>query len=257
MPRPWYIILLTALLLGGGPAHAQGPDAPDVRADLHAASAALRAGDYQRTAELARPIATDDAIERTDRAEAHRLHGLALFFLGRHGDAEAALLAYLKLDVDAHLDPALVPPEAIVFFEDVRSRHAAELRALRPRPKQKRYAILNLLPPAGQLQNGHRGKAIVIGAGGVVLLGANLASYFVLRDWCSDDKTCGAHTDDARTLRLVNLASGVMLAGLYAYGVGDAAWHYYRRDDDREQPMLSVGVAPTGGGAFVSLGGRF
>jgi hypothetical protein len=261
MLRPWYIVLLTVLALPLARANAQGPDAPEaaaVRADLHAAAEALRGGDYRRSAELAAPLAENPAIERTDRAEAHRLYGLALFFLGRHGDAEAALLEYLKLDVDAHLDPALVPPEAIVFFEDVRSRHAAELRALRPKPKQKRYAILNVLPPAGQLQNGHRGKAIAIGAGGVLLLGANLGSYLVLRDWCGADKTCGDHTDDARTLRIVNLASGIMLIGLYAYGVGDAAWHYYRRPDEAHpEPMMSVGVAPTAGGAYVSLGGRF
>lgn len=264
--RAWYIVLLTAVMAAGGPAHAQGPGPPDseaVQKNLHAAARALAAADYQRAADLAEPIAAASAVERTDRAEAHRLHGLAQFFLGRHDDAETALLEYMKLDVDAHLDPALVPPEAIVFFEDVRSRHAAELRALRPRPRQRRYAILNLLPPAGQLQNGQRGKAIAIGAGELVLLGANVASYLILRDWCGSDKTCDGgdpgRLDSARTLRLVNLASGVMLVGLYAYAVGDAAWHYYRHDDDRPapQPAMSVGVAPTEGGAFVSVGGHF
>jgi hypothetical protein len=236
------------------PAPAPAPEpplAPD--AALASAGTAATAGDWARVAELVAPLQRGLRLDAADRAEVHRLAGLAAFFLGRPADAERELLAYMKLDLDARLDPALVPPEAITFFEDVRARHGAELRALRPKPK--RYFILNLIPPAGQIQNGHKTKGIVIGAGLGTLLAANLTTYFVLRDWCGGDHNlCEDGGSDraarARTLRTVNIATGVAAATLYLYGVVDGVRHYRKKSRELHfEPR-------TDGGAIV-LSGRF
>src|SRR5262249_21362868 len=145
-----------------------------------------------------------------DLAEAHRLAGLAAFYLQRQPDAERHFLEYLKLEPDGHLDPSLYPPEVLNYFNEVRSKHDVELRALR---RSKRYMALNLLPPAGQFQNGETTKGIVIAS----LLGAfaitNVTSYFVLRSWCTEvagnttTATCDDHKDHthaAETLRGLN-----------------------------------------------------
>src|SRR5687768_13541808 len=79
---------------------------------LGAANAALGAGDPAGAAVLAeRAIAADPTP--ADRTEAARVLGLARYFLGQRALAEAAFVEYLLRDPEAHLDPTLVPPEAI------------------------------------------------------------------------------------------------------------------------------------------------
>lgn len=210
-------------------------------AELAQAAAALHSGEFSRAAARAERLAEaagraerpedraesgeGGAVPRSDRAEAWRIFGLALFFEGELGRAEDALVEYLKLEEDAHLDPALVPPEAIVFFEDVRSRRSAEIRAYHPDPDARRYRLLNLAPPAGQFQNGDRRKGWTLAASGTALLGLNVGTYALLRSFCDGDSgLCGedgARYRQARALRAVNMASIVGLGALYAYGVMD------------------------------------
>ena len=169
---------------------------------------------------------------KDDQAEAHRLLGLAWFFLQAFDRAEVDFVAYLKLDLDGRLDPALVAPEAVTFFESVRARHAGELRALRPRP-QRSWA-LTLLPPLGQLQNQERDKAIAFGSALLVFTATNVTSYLVLRSWCGTssqfcDESGVDHTATAKKLRIVNYLSGVAALGTYIYGVVDGVRGYRRR----------------------------
>jgi hypothetical protein len=225
---------------------------PDPATILRAADAAGAANDWPHAATL---LATLDLahLDPADRAEARRLRGLAAFFAGNLQAAEVELVEWLKLDLDARLDPSTTPPEAMTFFERVRARHAAELRALRPRPRRGSSA-LNLLPPWGQFQNGDRTKGWIIAGTGIALLAADVGSYAFLRHWCSpSDLTCdvgGEHASAARTLRTVNLVSGGALLALYAYGVVDGFWGY------RSQ-SAEVMFVPTSDGIQVMFAGRF
>lgn len=233
-----------------------GTAAHSADAILRDAAAALEAGAYQRAADLARGIVAAADVPDTDRAEAWRLYGLASFFLEQHADAEQAFLAYLKLDIDGRLDPAVVPPEAIVFFEDVRARHAAELRKYRPGPERRRYAALNLLPPAGQFQNGHHAKGWVLTGVGGLALATNVGTYLVLQSWC-DEKTgvCRSGGESragpARTLRTINTASGLVFLGAIVYGVYDGYRNF--RPNRPRPPRTSLQVVPGPDGGMVSV----
>ncbi|MBK9030685.1 MAG: hypothetical protein IPL61_04990 [Myxococcales bacterium] len=234
--------LAVLLCLATATAAAQPGGAAD---PLAAATAAAERHDWPTVEALVAPIADAGGAPRGDRAEANRLLGLAALDRGDAAAAEARFLAYLKLDLDGRLDPGLYPPEVIAFFEDVRGRHAAELRALRPRPK--RSLVLNLLPPAGQFQNHHRTKAWTLAIVGGTLLAANVTSYALLRSWCSDDGTCD-HSGSARVLRNVNLGAGIGTAALYLYGVWDGLRHFSRTPSRTIAPMAfsqgaGVGVA--------------
>jgi hypothetical protein len=238
------------------PPAASAPQAP--QDSLHEANGAAAAGDWTRVAALVDPLLRG-SLSPTDLAEAYRLSGMAAFHLQRRELAEAHFLAYLKIDLDGRLDPALYPPEVVAFFEDVRIKHQAELRARRPKPRT--YWLLNLIPPGGQIQNRHRVKAWVIGG----LLGAfaagNVTTYLVLRSWCtrvSGDEgssvTCddrGDHASSASTLRGINIATGIGLIVTYAYGVYDGARNYRR-----QEPMRPF-VAGVAGGGLVGIGGSF
>jgi hypothetical protein len=228
------------------------PARADNAGSLAAAEDAIAAGDYDRAAELAGAVVATEGAAKADFAEAHRLLGLAHYFRGNTVIAEEEFLAYLKLDLDGRLDPSVVPPEAIAFFEDVRARHAAELRRLRPR--QRRYAWLNLLPPGGQIQNKQYSKAWVIGGAEVALAATHLTTFFMLRSWCSDnDNTCTSGGTDipdrARKVRTVNYLSGAALIGVYVYGVIDGFRGSRRARRERAQPIVTA--APAEGGGIV------
>ncbi len=221
---------------------------------LAEAGAALAANDFERALELA--VVDDDAPVH-DRAEAHRVRGLAHFFLGAYADAEAELVAYLELELDATLDPTQYPPEAVSFFEDVRTRHAAALK--KKRPRQRRYKLLNLIPPIGQIQNKQYTRAWVFGGIEVALAATHLTTYFVLRSQCDGDGfTCEsggtADTTSARRLRFVNYASGAALIGVYLYGVIDGFRGYGRRSRERAEPVVS---AVEGGGLTIGASVAF
>jgi hypothetical protein len=246
-------------------AHAQpGTDAPnDPAVALREANAAASAGDWQRVAAFVQPLLARQ-LDKTDLAEAHRLAGIAALYAQPPDQvaAEHHFVAYLRIDLDAHLDPTLYPPEVVNFFNDVRARHAVELKALRP--KSKRYAVLAVLPPFAQFQNGEKVKGIVVGSLLGAFLATNLTTYFVLRSWCShvsyggnvsstcDDNTNHAHA--ATTLRGLNIATGVGFIFTYAYGVYDGIRGYRR--ESRERALVPY-VTTSNGYSVVGVGMSF
>jgi len=244
--RVWLVAL--GLVLAPTASAAPVGAAPATSEVLRAGNTAATAGDWERVAQLVDPL-LQQRLATADRAEAHRLAGLAAFFRKRSSDAENHFLAYLRLDLDGRLDPALYPPDVVAFFNDVTSRHAAELRALRTRPN--RSWILTLLPPFGQLQNGDRSKAWVLGGALSVLLITNLTTYYYLRAWC--DHTDGAdgggltcsdpdnRTNAATRLQPYNIASGIGFLLVYAFGVYDGVQGYRQRSRERiVRPFVDV-----------------
>jgi hypothetical protein len=263
-------LAFAALAVLAAPAQVRADEARDLANELSIAAEALKEGEFARAAEIAGALANTvggaiapgldleppRSVSRQDRAEIWRILGLARFFKGDLDGAEQALLEYLKLEQDARLDPALVPPEAIVFLEDVRSRHAAEIRAYHPDPTPRRWALLNLVPPAGQFQNADRRVGFTLAVSGAALVGLNIGTYAWLKSVCSSAQgnVCGdegQHYGRARFLRAVNVGSLVGLGVVYVYGVYDGFSGY--RSRGRE---LSLSLAP-GGFPGVAVRGRF
>jgi hypothetical protein len=203
---------------------------------LRQGNAAALAGDWPRVAQLVEPL-LQHPLAAPDLAEAHRLAGLAALFEQHAELAERHFLAYLRLAPTGRLDPALYPPEAVTFFSDVASRHAAELREPSPRSWW-----LTLIPPLGQLQNGEATKAYALGGVLGALLVADLTSYYFLNKWCQvtdgpkgSGLTCyngGDRNHDAARLRPYNIASGIGVLAVYAYGVVDGILGYRRRSHE-------------------------
>jgi hypothetical protein len=192
-------------------------------------------------------------LEPTDVAEAHRLAGLAAFFNNQQADAERHFVAYLHADLDGHLDPALYPPEVINFFNDVRLKHNAELRALRPRAKRSIW--VSLVPPLGQIQNGEPVKGWIVGGMLAAFAATNITTYFVIRSWCHNPgSTCDDsgtnHFRRAQELSTINTLTGIALIATYAYGVWDGVRGYRRNTP-------SVYVSPSSEGGVIGLGGSF
>jgi hypothetical protein len=219
---------------------------------LRAGNSAALAGDWPLVLRLVEPL-FPRPLAPADLGEAHRLAGIATAAQQRAGAAERHFLTYLRIEPDARLDAALYPPEVVMFFNDVASRHAAELRALRT-PRPERSWVRTLLPPLGQLQNGDRTRAYVIGG----LLGSflivNLATYTYLRSWCTHTQGSGGgglnctvdgdHRREAAALKPYNVASGIGVIVIYAYGVYDGVKGYRRRSRQQAiQPLVRIDSA--------------
>ena len=256
-------LVVIVLLAGIARAQPYAPPYPPQPADvLRDGNAAAMAGDWQSVSQLVDPLLTAQ-LPPADLAEAHRLAGLAAFFQGRRVDAENHFVAYISIDLDGQLDPALYPPDVITFFNDVKSKHSPELRAKRPKIK-KRYWALTLLPPFAQIQNGDTTKAWVIGGALGVFLTANITSAIVLSRFCTkvsgdggSSLTCdngGDHYGSAPTWRAINAIGGVGAILTYAYGVYDGVKNYRRNSRERVQPFVS---ATANGDSLFGVAGSF
>ncbi len=261
------VVALVALVLASRLAYAQAPEEPmELKSPaevLRASMDAATAGDWQKVSQLVDTLLRGQ-LGQAELAEAHRLAGLAAFFQDRKPDAERHFLAYLQLDLDGQLDAALYPPDVIVFFADVKAKNNAELRARRPKPK--RYAVVSVLPPFAQFQNGDRTKGWIL-AGALVGLGlTNVITYGLLASWCSDDRTCDGREDTmpgevigrdrtsaAAKARVINLVSGIGTILTFAYGVYDGVSGYRR--DTRER--ATAYVSSSGTDAFIGVAGSF
>jgi len=144
--------------------------------------------------------------------EAWRILGLAEYQLGDRNASRVAFVHLLSIDPDQTLDPFLVPPPIVDFFDRVRLESEPELAPLRERKKQlkeqERLAdearrrllaeeqvrsgppskivlvqehiyLLNFLPfGVGQFQNGDNTKGIIIAVSQVVLGAINIGAIF-------------------------------------------------------------------------------
>lgn len=259
-------LVALVLVLAGSPARAQAPSpmpAPTPADVLRSGNSAATAGDWSTVSQLVDPLLRGQ-LPPADLAEAHRLAGLAAFFQGRRLDAENHFVTYLRIDLDGQLDPALYPPEVLTFFNDIKAKYNAELKARRPR--QKRYWPLTFVPVAAQLQNGERTKAIVVGVVLGTFVAANVSSYLLLRSWCTRVSDVGGssltcddngsdHYSSAPTMRAINMVSGAGVILTYVYSVYDGVKNYRRRTHEQSvQPFVS---SSTNGDALLGVAGNF
>lgn len=159
--------------------------------------------------------------EKADRLEALRVYGIACTLTGRRTAAEGAFLLLLREEPSTQLDPALVRPEAVAFFNEVRARHRAELLAAYRKNRRPYYWALDLIPLAGQMQNRQWKKAIVFGAVELLLLATNITTGTLLGHYEQTDHTF-THASAFDPLRDVNWISFGLLLGVTAGGVIDA-----------------------------------
>jgi hypothetical protein len=142
--------------------------------------------------------------------EALRMLGISEFHLGDLNQARSAFVALLSIEPDYALDPFLVPPPVVEFFDRVKREHEPQLGPLRERKRaaeeqarlaeearrklileeqartgpptkvirvQERIYLFNWMPfGAGQFQNGQKSKGTIIAAAQLVLAGINLGA---------------------------------------------------------------------------------
>ena len=171
---------------------------------------------------LRQMLAGNPELTEEEAVEAYRLLGMSEFYLNDLPHARAAFVSLLSHEPDYALDPFLVPPALVEFFDRVKREHEPALAPLRERKRalraeqrladeakrrllaeeasrtgpptkvvrvQERLYLFNWMPlGAGQFQNGERAKGTAIAAGQVVAGLVNLTAL-VLHNQLADDRT--------------------------------------------------------------------
>ena len=179
--------------------------------------------------------------DKADRLEALRVYGIACTLTGRRTAAEGAFLLLLREEPSTELDPALVRPEAVAFFGEVRARHRAELLAAYRKNRRPYYWPLNLIPLVGQVQNRQWKKAIVFGAVELALFATNLTTGELLGRYEQTDHSFTGHTGAFEPLRDVNWISFGALLAVTAGGIVDAFVVGARRSERDRQAEARLG----------------
>ena len=220
-----------------------GASAEEPRTLLSKAEERFDFGDYEGVVQLLRPIVDEDApLPKLERTEAIRTYGIACVLTGRRVAAEGAFVLLLRADPRTELDPTLVRPEAVQFFEGVRARWRAELVTAYRKNRGKRYTILDFLPPAGQFQNHQRAKGYAIGAAELALLATNITTGVLLNDWQGSTHEFPNHKDAARAMIPINIASFAAFFTVIAYGIVDGlvVGHRLTVEERRDEKRLMM-----------------
>jgi hypothetical protein len=173
-------------------------------------------GQYAAVLEKAQIRIDEGHLSDQDLLQLHRLAGLSAFNLQRSDDAERHFTALLRLSPDFSLDPFVVPPPAIKYFEELKGRLAPELDRIRQSRKlaeqtrqdaearaqaarveeerrrmealasrvtvrtvEKRSFWVNFVPfGAGQFQQGREVPAVAFAVSEGVLAATSVLSYF-------------------------------------------------------------------------------
>jgi len=184
-------------------------------------------GDYAAALKGATERIDRGNLAEADLVELHKYAGLSAFYLRQRPESERHLWALLQLDPDYSLDPFVVPPQAIAFFEGIRKEHAAQLEPIReerrrraerlkeaeereraraeaelqrrqleelarqanlPRGRQQSF-VLNFVPfGAGQFQQGRTTMGIIFAASEAVFALTSIGAYLAYNSLIRTDK---------------------------------------------------------------------
>jgi hypothetical protein len=180
-------------------------------AELKRAKDRFEFGAWADCAGTLRPwLARDPALSDEDSVEAWKLLGISEYHLGDKAAARTAFVNLLSFDPDFVLDPFLVPPPIVEFFDKVKKDHEPELAPLRERKRalkeqqrlaeeakrrllaeeqarngpptkvvrvEERVYALNWMPfGIGQFQNGEKSKGTLFAVSELTLAVINVAS---------------------------------------------------------------------------------
>ena len=251
VPAAVMVMLATRASAQPAPAPTATPAAPATSlAAIDRATAAYEYGDMNLVVDSARPV-VDGAIPSSpvERQQALRLLGIGLYLTGRPAGAETAFTDLLRSASRARLDPTTTRPEVVAFFEDVRRRHAVEIRDA-TRARTQHHVLWNFLPPVGQFKNGDRARGYVFLSLEAATLAGAITTRALLGSWChGGDLTCPGHPE-ASTVRTINFVLVGALAATWAAGVTDA---FLSSGKDPEESSVSLLLLP----AAAGIAGRF
>ncbi len=232
---------------------------------------------FPRAIELLRPL-LEPSVQLTreaDIAAAREMLGLSYFYTGDEVRARDQFIELLYVRPLHQLDPFLIPPPAVRFFEAIRSEPALKEKLERiererqaalaeeRRRKEAQAAVrkvylersvsehwwaLNLLPfGIPQFQNGHRTKGIALAVTGGLSLLVNLMSGLVVWGLADEDlRYARGEMGLARGFQITQYTALGVFGALWIYGTADGFYHF---EESTVEPFQRVREELVPGGA--------
>lgn len=230
-----------------------------------------------------------------DIVAAREMLGLCYFYLGKQQQARQQFIELLYLRPDHRLDPFMIPPAAVTFFDSITNEPA--IRAKLEQIKKSRRANTKPTPPRqppvrvqtlvrqrelvrrnrlvaflpfglGQFQNGDTLKGVLLASGGGLALVANITCYSLLVALANENgRYAPGDMQLARGLRIGQYVGLGLFAASWIYGAIDANLKFQStvpgpwREDmkspaDHGNGDVQGGLTPVPGGAVFWFGSR-
>lgn len=173
--------------------------------------------------------------------EARKMLGVSCYLTGEVKCAEHEFTKLLLMKPDYNLDPFLIPPQIVEFFDSIRAGMKGKIENPPPvnadhrdekpelRKVKENIFLLNLMPfGTGQFQNRSTGLGVFFLSSQAVALGVNMVS-FALIETRRDPQTgafAGKSYDEAKTLQKTQFIAIGVFGALYAWSVIDAIVKY-------------------------------
>lgn len=238
-------------------------------------------------------LARSPQLPDGDAVEAYRILGIAEYNLGDQDQSRSAFVNLLARDPDYALDPFLVPPAIVEFFDRVKRENEPSLGPLRARKReakeqerlaeearrkllaeeqaragpptkiirvQERLYIINWMPlGAGQFQNGQPSKGTAIAAGQVAAALVNISAILLHNQIATDRLRSCVSGQPGCSRPPYSDSDRQLLQGIDVVKYSSAAvfWGLYAWgvwDAHRNYiPVVETEIAPGGGGASLKL----
>ncbi len=237
-------------------------------------------GDYEAVIRTITPLVDPDIqlVGIDAQARAWELLGLAHLFLKHEEQARAAFTRLIKLDPERRLDPLVVPPAAIAFFEGIRASLAEELQrereefVRRQKEEEERRRLANTVEVQkeirrnsrlvaampfgiGQFQNGDAALGAAFLAGELAAIGLSVGFFLAVEDLRQPSGRIAR--DDigrAESLQTAQVVSGGAAVGLMVLGAAQALWSFREETLVRERTIKpGPGPAAAPAGASFSI----
>lgn len=200
-------------------------------------------GDFHQAIERLRPLVqpVPRLPDPTDLARAYEVLGLAYFFLDKLEEARWAFEELIRRQPDRQLDPVVVPPPGITFFNRIRRELEPELARQREALRQQREAeerarieankiivekrrnslFVAAMPfGIGQFQNDDLALGATFLATELLAIGLSAGFFFAVEDLRQANGRFRARdVEQAQSLQQAQLISGGVALGLMAVGI--------------------------------------
>ncbi len=209
-------------------------------------------GDYPRVIRKLTPLVDPDIMlpEPEQQARAYELLGLAHYFVDDQGNAKKFFQRLIRLRPDRRLDPVLVPPPVVAFFEQIKASLAQEIEATREALRKEKEAeearrrralatlvvsevqvnsqLEAMLPfGIGQFQNRDKTLGYVFLASEILAIGTSAGLYLGIESMRRPDGRFGSEDlDQVEMMQYGQLTAGWLAVALVALGAAHALYHF-------------------------------
>ena len=194
----------------------------------------------------------------SDLCEAHVLLGVCHYEGGRRDDAKNEFEKCLAIDPSKTLEPLIFTDGQVRLFDEVRAavedraKRDRELREIEERNERIRRALentrqyetrsfgVNFAPfGAGQFQNGHRTKGVLVAAGQGATAITSLGVFLYLAGtYGLEAKVPIEDAASVRRLQQIQVGAGAAFFAIYAYSIVDGIVNFKPRVQVEIDPAL-------------------